>query len=89
MSSLNNRAMARRHCGDVMQILLLALAAVAFGAWTTYLLATSIPQKLMSRSARHGRYADLTGSETAEVAHGGPGRRRFGRNRSRSKLAEQ
>jgi membrane protein YqaA with SNARE-associated domain len=89
MSSLNNRAVARRHCGDVMQILLLALAAVAFGAWTTYLLATSIPEKLMSRSACHGRYADLASSETADVRHGGAGGRRFGRNRSRNKLAEQ
>ena len=71
-----------------MQILLLALAAVAFGAWTTYLLATSIPEKLMSRSARHGRYADLASNETADAQHVGGGRR-FGRNRSRSKLAEQ
>lgn len=71
-----------------MQILLLALAVVAFGAWTTYLLATSIPEKLMARSARHGRYADLTDSETADAPHV-EGGRRPGRNRSRSKLAEQ
>jgi len=70
-----------------MQILLLALASVAFGAWTTYLLATSIPEKLMSRSARHGRYADLASGEAADAGH--VGGRRFGRNRSRGKLAEQ
>jgi hypothetical protein len=68
-----------------MQILFLAIATVAFGAWTTYLLASNIPQKLLLRAARHGRYADLAAAEIAETHDVGRGRRRY----SRSKLAEQ
>ncbi|CAB3761691.1 hypothetical protein [Paraburkholderia humisilvae] len=71
-----------------MQLLFLAIATVAFGAWTTYLLATTIPQKLLERAARHGRYADLASTDAAEAAEAqqvGRGRRRY----RRSKLAEQ
>ncbi|MFC0401193.1 hypothetical protein [Paraburkholderia rhizosphaerae] len=68
-----------------MELLFLALATVGFGAWTTYLLATNIPQKLLSRAARHGRYADLTGAQAVDAQEAGRPRRRY----SRSKLAEQ
>jgi hypothetical protein len=85
MSMVYSRALGRRHSGGIMGLILLAIAAVAFGAWTTYLLATSIPQKMLARAARHGRYADLASPDAAEVQHAGRGRRRYGRG----KLAEQ
>jgi hypothetical protein len=72
-----------------MQLVFLAMAAVGFGAYTTYLLATGIPQKLLTRAARHGRYAELASDSVADVQDVGRGRRRYGRSRSRSKLAEQ
>ena len=56
-----------------MQIVLLVMAVIGFGAYTTWLLATSIPERMLVRSGRHGRYADL-GSEPQEVIDAAPQR---------------
>jgi hypothetical protein len=49
-----------------MGILFLALAVLGFGAYSTWVLATSISERVLLRSARHGRYADL-GDEPQET----------------------
>jgi hypothetical protein len=49
-----------------MEIVFVAVVAIAFGAYSTWLLATSISERVLMRSARHGRYADL-GSEPPPV----------------------
>jgi hypothetical protein len=50
-----------------MEFLLVVVVAVGFGAYSTWLLATSISERVLMRSARHGRYADL-GDEPQELA---------------------
>lgn len=43
----------------MLLVLLYLLAALALGGYTTYLLATGLPQALLERGSRHGRFAGL------------------------------
>jgi hypothetical protein len=42
-----------------MQILAFTFAVMLFGAFSTFLLVTTIPEKLLVHASRHGRYAGL------------------------------
>jgi len=44
------------------------LVALAFGGYTTYLLATALPQALLDRASRHGRFAGLHDDARTDVS---------------------
>lgn len=52
----------------MLPVLLFVLIAVAFGGYTTWLLATVVPSSVLARAARHGRFAALSGDPCAAVS---------------------
>ena len=49
----------------MLLVLFYVLIALAFGGYPTWLLATVLPQSLLDRASRHGRFADLSDEPAA------------------------
>jgi LPS O-antigen subunit length determinant protein (WzzB/FepE family) len=61
-----------------MQILAFTFAVMLFGAFSTFLLVTTIPEKVLIRASRHGRYTGLeeNAAEAAATVRGRSAMRR-------------
>ena len=63
---------------DVSSLVMLACAAVGFGAGLTYLRALWLPDSVGALAARHGRFAGLGEAECVAAPAGPHGRRTQG-----------
>jgi hypothetical protein len=52
-----------------MDLLVYSFAAMVFGAYSTYLLATSLPEDVFDAAANHGRFA-YVGGDTSGSGYG-------------------
>jgi hypothetical protein len=46
-----------------MYLLMFSLVLIGFGAYSTYLLATSLPEQVLDAASKHGRFSGI-GDET-------------------------
>jgi hypothetical protein len=51
---------------DLLMLLIFGLVAMGFGAYSTYLLATSLPDEVLDAAAKHGRFAGVGGDTVHE-----------------------
>lgn len=57
----------------MLLVLLYVFAALALGGYTTYLLATGLPQALLDHASRHGRFAGPHAGTPSADADTNPG----------------